>query len=189
MLQDLAAGIPRDGVDQLEAFRHRLDTQPLPVQELLHLAEAEAFLAFLHGHDRAAALARRRVGQADDRHVGHLGVEVQQILHLLGADVLSLADDDVLQAAGDGDIALRVDDPEVTRAEEAVLVEGAGVERGVEVALHHLGSPGPQLALLAGAGDPALQGHHAELDPRHRPSLRAGQLLVRVVVASHGEDR
>ena len=44
---------------------------------------------------------------------------MQEILDLLRADVLTLADDDVLQAARNHHEAVFVDEAEITRAEEA----------------------------------------------------------------------
>src|ERR1035438_1944466 len=43
-----------------------------------------------------------------------------------------IADDHVLQAAGDGHVTVPVDDPQVAAAEEPLVVEGVGVERRVE---------------------------------------------------------
>ena len=99
-----------------------------------------------------------RVGKADDRHVGHRRVGVEQVLHLLGRDVLAVADDHVLQPPGDGHVALGVDDAEVAAAEVPVLVEGVGVERGVEVAADDLGALEPDLPLLVRARPAARRG-------------------------------
>ena len=74
------------------------------------------------------------IGQADDGHVGHRRVGVEQVLDLLGGDVLAVADDHVLQPTGDGHVAVGVDDAQVAAAEVAVVVEGVGVEGRVEVA-------------------------------------------------------
>ena len=71
------------------------------------------------GHHCAGPLAGLRVGQADDRHVGHGRVGVEEVLHLLGRDVLAVADDHVLQAAGDGHVAVLVHDAEVATSEVA----------------------------------------------------------------------
>ena len=47
------------------------------------------------------ALAGPGIGHADDRDVGDLRVAVQHVLDLGGRDVLRVADDDVLEPAGD----------------------------------------------------------------------------------------
>jgi hypothetical protein len=64
-----------------------------------------------------------------------LAVGEEEVLDLLGRDVLALADDHVLEPAGDRDVAAGVDRAQVAGAEPAVVVEGVGVERRVEVAL------------------------------------------------------
>ena len=59
---------------------------------------------------------------------------VEEVLDLLGADVLALADDDVFEATGDADVSVLVEHAEVPGAEEPLFVEGIGIERLVEVA-------------------------------------------------------
>ena len=87
-----------------------------------------------HRHDRAGPLTRLRVGEADHGHVGHGRMPVEQVLHLLGRDVLPVPDDHVLESSGDGHEPVLVHDAEVPAAEVPLLVEGLGVERRVEVA-------------------------------------------------------
>ena len=80
-----------------------------------------------------------------------VGWQLQDVLDLAGGDVLGVADDDVLQPAGDGDVAGVGDDAEVAGAEVALLVERVGVERGVGVAQEELRAAEAQLAFLARA--------------------------------------
>ena len=56
------------------------------------------------------------------------GMLVEVVLDLLGRDVLALADDDVLQPTGDRQHVALVEHAEIAGAEEAVVVEGLGVE-------------------------------------------------------------
>jgi hypothetical protein len=52
----------------------------------------------------------------------------QQILYLLGADVLAISNDDVLEAAHNGEESLFVECPQVTGLDVAVFVESGFVE-------------------------------------------------------------
>src|SRR5215510_10814799 len=74
-----------------------------------------------------------------------------QLLQLARADVLSLPDDDVLPPAGDAEVALRIDRPEVPGAEPAVGGECLVVERRVAVAEEAFGPARQYLALAPGA--------------------------------------
>ena len=57
-----------------------------------------------------------------------VGMAVEHVLDLLGRDVLALADDDVLDPAGDEDRAVRVEAAEVAGVQEAVGGERVRVE-------------------------------------------------------------
>src|SRR5688572_7286911 len=85
------------------------------------------------GDDGTYPFAARRVGQPDDGHVADLRVFVDQILDFLRTDVLALANDDVLEPAGDHHVAVGIEMPDVARAEETVLVECRRSERRVDV--------------------------------------------------------
>ena len=65
-------------------------------------------------HHCADLLAEALVGDADDRGLGDVGVLVQRGLDLGRVDVLSAADDDVLQPIDDVEVALVVEPAEVT---------------------------------------------------------------------------
>ena len=141
-------------------------------------------------HDeRAHALTRARIGCRDHRDVGDRRVLVQRVLDLERGDVLRVADDDVLDAAGDGHVAVGVDDPEVAGAEPALVVERGGVERRVDVAEEALRTAQPELALLAGRTDPAVVGHDADLDAGDRGSGRRVEHVERRVELAVGGDR
>src|ERR671933_700742 len=95
----------------------------------------------------------------------------QEVLELLGADVLALADDHVLQPPGDREVARAVESTEISSSEEPLLVEGARVEGRVEVALHELRRLRADLALLVRSRGPTLEFCDAELDARRRPAF------------------
>ena len=94
-----------------------------------HLVELEDLARGGLLDDGAHPLAPLAVGQPDHRHVADPGVRVQQVLDLLGRDVLALADDDVLQTAGEHDVTVVAEVADVAGAEVAVGVEGLGGQR------------------------------------------------------------
>ena len=79
--------------------------------------------AGLHADERARVLAEPRVGRGDDRDLGDAGHAQQQLLDLARADVLAAADDDVLLAVGDREVAVGVEHADVAGREPAVGVE------------------------------------------------------------------
>ena len=81
----------------------------------------------------ADPLSHERVGHGDDRHHGHIRVLVDEALDHGGADALAAPVDHLLEAAGEPDVAVLVDDGQVAGLEEAVLVEDLGVLLGVLV--------------------------------------------------------
>src|SRR5262249_57498801 len=89
----------------------------------------------------------------------------EQVLDLARADVLALADDDVLRATRDAEVALGVERSQVAGAEPAVAGEGLGVERSVEIAEEALRTAGEDLAL-------ATRRHRTIVVPHH-PALHA----------------
>ena len=101
------------------------------------------------GHDeRDDHLAAVVVGDAEHGDVGDLRVRVEHVLDFLGRDVLALADDDVLDAAGDDDRAVLVEARHVAGVQPAVGGERVRVERAVDVAAHHLRAFHDELAVV-----------------------------------------
>src|SRR3954464_12012699 len=105
-------------------------------------------------------------------------------------DVAAAADDHILLAAGDAQIARLVDPPEIASHKPAGGVErGLGSRLVVEIAQHQAGAAPPDLADLAGRGfdsgvvpapDPdfvALAGATASLDDAGRRVVRSGVLV------------
>src|SRR6185437_16400298 len=128
--------------------------------------------------DGADAFPGPAVRQPEDGRVRHVRVPTEQLLHLRGADVLSVANDDVLQSARDLDVPLLVNGPEVPRAQPPRVVEGTGGQARVHVAEHQLRCRGSELALLAGGARSAVGGDGPEPYPGKRTPLRVRQMLV-----------
>ena len=96
----------------------------------------------------ADSLATVGIRKSDDGGVSDLRQLVQHaFLDLRCGDVLPLADDDVLESPGEGDVAVVVHHAEIAGAEAALLVEGACFERWVGVALEQHWSSDAHLAL------------------------------------------
>ena len=140
-------------------------------------------------HDRADALAQRRVRDGDHRHVRHRRVGDQQVLDFLGRDVLAAADDDVLEPVGDGQAPAGVDPPDVPGPEPAAGQERGRVQRRVGVAGEQLGAAGEDLALLA-VGHVAAGGiHQAHLVARQQRAVGAGPQVKGVGDGPGGHGR
>ena len=77
----------------------------------------------------ARVLAEPRVGRRDHRDLGDARHAHEQLLDLLRAHVLAAADDDVLLAIGDREVAVGVEHADVAGHEPAVGVERASVVR------------------------------------------------------------
>src|SRR5262249_13130934 len=133
-------------------------------------------------------LAGRLIRHADDGHVGDPRVRGQLVLYALGGQVLALADDDVLAPARDAQIAVGVEDGEVSRAEEAVGGERA-VERRVEIADAQLRAVRLPLSLHAGAHRASLRVDQASDRSRHRAAVGAVELLLAVAAPAGREHR
>src|SRR5262245_8331485 len=95
----------------------------------------------------------------------------EQVLDLARADVLALADDDVLRATRDAEVALGVERSQIAGAEPAVAGEGLGVERPVEIAEEALRTAGEDLALATRRHRTIVVAHHADLDGADRATL------------------
>src|SRR5579871_765815 len=142
---DLAGGEQRERLDLLDPLRP-LEPGHAP---LLHPRAAPGKVERLRRDDeRADALAEAVVGIADDDGVVHGRVGFEHALHLGGGDVLPAPDDDVLDAAGDGEEALLIEEPEVARAVPAARRERGRGRRVVDVADEDLRPAAPHFADL-----------------------------------------
>src|SRR4051794_30180220 len=113
VLHDLAGGVARERIDELELLGQLLLHQVV-LEEIRAQVRQCGHIRGVLGHDDCArALAGAGVGQADHGHIGDLRVREEDVLELLRRDVLHVADDDVLHPAGDPHVALRVERAEV----------------------------------------------------------------------------
>src|SRR5262245_31426691 len=97
----------------------------------------------------------------------------QAVLDLAGGDVLAAADDQILLAAGDEEVAILVDPSEVAGVQPAVDDGGAGRLFLLVVALHDPSRADADLALLTGNEELVAVVHDPELDIGHRLPNRA----------------
>ncbi len=97
--------------------------------------------------DGTGAFAGARIGQPDHGDVGDVRLGDQQVLDLLGRDVLAVADDQILGAAGHHQIVLVHPCAQIARAEVAVGINGIAVVLRVQIADQHLWTAGPDLAV------------------------------------------
>src|SRR5262245_5037911 len=135
----------------------------------------------MQAHDRARDLTSGHIGEPDHGHLRDRRMRGDELLHLARADVLALADDDVLLPPGDAQEAVAVEGAEVAREEPAVLGEGVGVERGVAVAEKALRPAREDLAFDARWGRVAGLGDDADLDGADRPALAVDAPRRRIV--------
>src|SRR5262245_35944619 len=96
----------------------------------------------------------------------------QQVFDLARADVLSLADDDVLAPSGDAQVALRVTDAEVAGAEPAVRREGLRRRCGVEIPEAALGTAREHFAFVTRRDRGAVVVDQPDLGGADRPAVR-----------------
>src|SRR5262249_31331919 len=125
----------------------------------------------MESEDRAGDLAGGGVGNADDTDLGDGRVQREQVLDLPRADVLALADDDVLLPAGDAEEALVVDGAEVAGAEPAAGSERVAVEPLVAVAEEAFRPARLHLAHDAGRNRRAVVVDDADLGGADRSSV------------------
>ena len=134
VFEDLATRVARQHIDELDLFGDLLHRETGSATVIRDRGEVERCGAVAQHDHRAGALAARRVGETDHRDVGDVGVLVQHVFHLLGRDVLTLADDHILEPAVHGEVPVLVHRAEIAGTEEAVGVERFGVACGIEVA-------------------------------------------------------
>src|SRR5579859_7930506 len=123
ILEDLEGGIAGQLVDYFELFGDLLDHQPGGAAILLQLEQGDRPVAWRRLDDGAYPFAPITVGKPDHGDAGDLRVLVDEILHLFGAHVLALADDDVLVSTGDDHVSVRPQHPEVPGAKVPLVVK------------------------------------------------------------------
>src|SRR5262249_41277633 len=139
--QELPGLVVGQRVAELDPLGHARGAQPraYPLAQLLGPRPA----ARAPGGHRGDGLAPLLVGDADDRAVGDAGVLVQHVLDLAGREVLAAAHDHVVDAAGDEEVALFVEEAAVARREPAV---GPEARAAALVLARDLLPPHPALA-------------------------------------------
>src|SRR6059058_4449302 len=120
--QDLAGCRHRDLIDATN-LAELLVRNDAFVDEREHLIRVGVVLQY---DERNRELARRQVALADDGCVGHARMLEEDLFEVARIDVVALVDQHVLLAVDDGQIAVFVDDTDVTRAQPAVAVEHLG---------------------------------------------------------------
>src|SRR5258707_11581374 len=111
-------------------------------------------LAPAHHHGEADPLAEPRVGDPEGRRLLDRRVAEREGFDVRGMDVIAAADDHILLAAGDAQIALAVEPAEIAGHEPARGVERRlGRHLVVEIAEHQAGAAAADLADLAWRGD------------------------------------
>src|SRR4029453_7176715 len=78
-------------------------------------------LALTGDYHGAAALDEPGGGYGQDGHPGELGMRVEKVLDLDHGNILAAADDDVLRATRDRDVAVAVEGGAVARLEPAAF--------------------------------------------------------------------
>ncbi len=119
----------------------------------------------------AELLAQLGIGDPHHLHIGDLRVGVEKLLDLAGVDVLSAADDHVLDPPHDIAVALLVDDTDIAGMHPALGVDRfGGPLRIVPIAQHHRITAGAELARDPAWRDPALRVDGLDLKVGLHPS-------------------
>ena len=171
------------------------------------LTAAEAFLAQrdqLFGADALAGvefdhrlhrLAPLLVGDADDGAVAHRRVGPDHLLDFARVDVEAAADDHVLLAVGDVEVAVGVEVADVAGVQPAVDDRLRGLVRRLVVALHHEVAAHADLAGRARRQDGAGVVHDLDADQRigapdrREPLVGREPAIVEVRVRRQERDR
>src|SRR5919199_3189151 len=133
---------------------------PAVIQQAIGIERVSA----LRDDEEDRDLAQMLMGHADDGAVADALEKAGDLLDLGRRDVLAAADDQLLEAARDGQEAVLVAPREVARAIPAVPQGGSGFLRLVVIAGHQVGTADDQLAFLAGRDIPAAR----RIDDAHR---------------------
>src|SRR5262249_7483168 len=178
--EDLAGGALGQLVDQPEVAGVLVRRDPVLHVRPQFLGRGRG--AGLERDGRADLLAELVVGDPDHGRLGDRGMLVEDLLDLARVDVVAAADDHLLLAVHDEEVAVLVHPGQVTSPEPAVrdrLGRGLGL---APVALHHVVAADGDLADLADGERGAVGADHAHLDALHRRPDRPGLALgVRVV--------
>ena len=190
LLRDFTDGRGGKSIAQLQALGElELGDAPLGEQEPVQLLQGQR-RARSHDHAGAGPLAEHGVGHGHHRHVEDGGVTQDEVLDLLGADLLTAPVDQILLAALHDQVAAGMAAAPDPGAIEAVGGEGrAVVLLGSIVAADRVGPTAQQLAHLAVGDVVALLVHDADLVVgRHRASLGSDHDLLGIAAARVAEQ-
>ena len=158
--------------------------------ELPQLRDGGRFGVRLQLDDGRHALAPVRVLQSEHDGVGDRGVLVENVFDLARVDILTAADDHVLEAAGHGDVAARVHLAEVTGVQPAVGVDRGGRRLGhVQVLDHPLVATCADLTFATDRHRLPGGVEDGDVDVPQGPSGGGAVVLDRVVGARLRHDR
>ena len=139
---------------------------------------------------RDRPLAGVVVGHPDHRHLFDSGARSDARFQPQRARCSeSVADDQVFGAAGDREMACRIQDAEVTRREPAVGVEGVGILRQVEIACTPVGSAAVDFALDSGRRRRSVGTLDNDVYTRERPTVGAPECINAVGDQPAGDGR
>src|SRR2546425_1951962 len=114
----LAASGQRERVEEAHQVGHFVVGDGVAAEVLELVARYDGAL---RGHDAGAdQLPERLVGDADDAGVAHGRVRAEEVLQLARIDLVAAADDELVAAAPDPDVAVLVQDREVARHQESL---------------------------------------------------------------------
>ena len=131
------------------------------------------------GNDEGDGLfAHHAVGTADHSCLRHARVRLEHGFDFAGRDVLATADDEVLLAVDQHDVAVVVEVADVTGPQPAVLQGGGGLGRLVQVAAHDVRTSRDHLAIVAHGQWRAVGVDDADLEPAERLADGAGTAAV-----------
>ena len=156
--------------DDLDAFRPILFRDLVLRHQRLHASQIERLAGTQH-HKCAGAFAQPRVRISDDRRRKHGGMLEQQVLDIEDRHVLAAADDDVLDAAVDADVALVVHVGHVAGVEPTLGVERLHVLALVVAEAHLRAAHLEQPFSPTGAGDPSMRSTFTATPSSGRPSV------------------
>jgi hypothetical protein len=155
----------RQRIEQFQKLRQFVG-RDLVAEEIRQFGEGHR-LARLRDNRGADPLAESRIGDADRRRLQHLRVLIQHLFDLARIDVGTAADDQLLLAVDDLQIAVTVEHADIAGGEPAVGAEAAGIDLGVlVVADRHRGAIGQNLAGRAGRQVTPILIDHADADLR-----------------------
>ena len=168
----------REVVDGPQVLGPLLPRQARGLEVPAHRLQARGVGPREEPDEAAAVLAEAHVGRGDDRDLGDAGHAQQQLLDLERADVLAAADDDVLLAVDDREVAVVVEHADVAGREPAVGVERLGGDRGIGVAGEQVGPAAVDLAGLARLDGLPVVVEEPDLDPVERAPVGVQALLA-----------